>query len=118
VKSRILYLSIIILGLIASFSLARSLYNTYQNSNILVQSEEQLQKLQQQNSDLKKQEADASSPDYVSRVARDKLGLVKPGEVVVILPPQVAGTATTSSEPQQKSDSPVWKRWWKLLFGG
>ena len=49
--------------------------------------------------------------------ARQRLGLVKPGEVVVILPPKTSSPAasTSSGTPAVR---PIWQQWLSLFFGG
>jgi cell division protein DivIC len=46
--------------------------------------EDQLNKLRLQNSQLKEQKKQAQKPDYIEKLAREKLRLVKPGEVLFI----------------------------------
>ena len=43
--------------------------------------EQQLQELQQRNEELEKEKASLQDPSNIEKVARDELGLVKPGEV-------------------------------------
>ena len=114
-KSRVFYLAIIIVGVILSFSLARNLYTTYQNSKILTDAQIKLSQLTAQNTQLSQEINQASTPDYVIKEARDKLGLVKSGEVVVVVPRQVAtlAAATPSAQPSR----PIWRQWLSLFFG-
>jgi cell division protein DivIC len=116
VKARLFYLSIIIVGVVLSFSLARNLYSTYQNSHILTDAQTKLDSLQRENTQLRQKVADANQMDFIIREARDKLGLVKPGETVVVLqrPSEATATATLSAQPVR----PVWKQWVGLFFGG
>lgn len=85
-----------------------------------VQSEQQteLNQVLAQNSDLKKKLDEAKTPEFVEKVAREQLGLVKPGESVVImnttpLRPSEAGFAGQANELE---NLPNWKKWWKLFF--
>jgi cell division protein FtsL len=45
---------------------------------------EQLQKVKVINSQLKEQLKEAKRPEHVEKLAREKLGLVKPGEILFI----------------------------------
>jgi len=116
VKARLFYLLIIIVGVVLSFSLARNLYTTYQNFHILTDAQAKLDSLQRENTQLRQKVADANQVDFIIREARDKLGLVKPGETVVVLqrPSEATPTATLSAQPVR----PVWKQWLGLFFGG
>ncbi len=47
--------------------------------------ETEIRALQMRNTELEKEILRMRSPDYVERVAREELGLIKPGEVLYIL---------------------------------
>ena len=115
-KLQVIYLSIIILGLILSFSLIRNLYNSYQNYQILASAHAKLVKLQQENAQITTDLSRVNDPNFIEREARERLGLVKPGEVIVILPPpgsrQASAAATSVNLPR-----PVWRQWLGLFFG-
>lgn len=130
-RVRVVSLGVILVGLVISFGLAKNLYIAYQNSKILSDSEKNLTELREENSRLKSEVSEASDPSYVDDEARKKLGLVKPGEVEVILPnhSQAEVQATQSSQPEQRQETEqtsfkagraevVWKQWWDFLFGG
>jgi len=115
VRAKVVYLSIIIVGLLVSFGLARNLYTAYQNSKLLSDSQRKLQQLKLENESLQQESWQASDPSFIDQEARQRLGLVKPGEVLIILPHD---TATTAATPTQKIvDEPVWKKWMSLFFG-
>jgi cell division protein DivIC len=117
VKAKVFYLAIIVLGLGASFGLAQNLYNSYQNSQLLQNAREKLERLRIENSTLKESVKEAENPNFIEKEARERLGLVKPGEVVVILPEKSstsAAVSTTANDLQR----PIWKQWWGLFFGG
>lgn len=115
-RTQVVYLSIIILGLVLSFSLIRNLYNSYQNYQILASTQSKLTKLQQENADLKTNLSQVNDPSYIEREARERLGLVKPGEVVVILPPPGSAEATQATT-SANLPRPVWRQWLGLFFG-
>jgi len=55
------------------------------------------------------------SPEYLEKVAREELALVKPGETVVIIP-EKAG----EQEEGLGTDEEVkanWEKWWEVYFG-
>jgi cell division protein DivIC len=116
VKARIVYLSTIILGLIVSFGLARNLYSTYQSSKLLTDTQGKLEKLRAENTRLKEENTAAKDPNFIEREARNRLGLVKPGEVVVVLPDKEA-TAPPSMAPGLKVVRSIWQQWLGLFFG-
>jgi len=117
VKRRVIYLSIIIVGLLISFGLARNLYVTYQNSQLLTSAKEKLDRLRAENLRLKEEHTAASDPNFIEREARNRLGLVRPGETVVILPASGAAFPSSLSGEAVKPTRPVWQQWLGLFFG-
>ena len=59
---------------------------------------------------LKAQLEYVQSDEFIEREAREKLGLGKPGETVVIVPtPQIASKVQSDKGSEQN-----WRKWWKL----
>lgn len=116
-KQRIIYLSIIIVGLLVSFGLARNLYLTYQNSQILTQAKAKLERLKAENTQLKADNEAAQDPNFIEREARNRLGLVKPGEVVVVLPEKGATLSASPQDSPTRPNRPIWQQWLGLFFG-
>lgn len=58
------------------------------------------------------------SAEYLEREARDKLGFVKSGERVVILPHEdtVAPQGDVGEPPKKTDRTPNWKKWRKFLL--
>lgn len=52
------------------------------------------------------------SNEFVEKEAREKLGLVKEGEHIVIAPPPPQNTLKDG----QKDAKENWKKWWELFF--
>src|SRR5882672_8649241 len=113
-RAKVVYILIIVIGLTFSFGLAKNLYQTYQNSTVLTLARQKLAVLQEENKKLLAENAEAKSPGFIERQAREVLGLVKPGEVVVILPPPEASPAPSTAD---KLVRPIWQQWWSLFFG-
>jgi cell division protein FtsB len=65
--------------------------------------EEELQKVQ--------------SDSYLQKQLRDKLGLAKEGETVIILPDEASLRGLVPEIPEEESvlPDPIWKRWFKLF---
>jgi cell division protein FtsB len=56
------------------------------------------------------------TPDYLERVAREKLNYHAPGEQVVLIPDEVAESAVLNSEESSQRPVAVWRRWWDIFF--
>jgi len=57
------------------------------------------------------------SAEFLEKEAREKLGLAREGEVVVILPENVE-ELISANQPQisENQEEPNWKKWLKLFF--
>ena len=78
------------------------------------EAEERLVRLQRENEGLKQELEYKRGQEFAEKEIRDKLGLAKPGEAVVVLPKKNDERQTTNDERQ---NDPNWQKWWKLFFG-
>jgi cell division protein FtsB len=81
-----------------------------QKRQILEEQRQELVRLQEENRKLEEALSQADTPEFVEKEAREKLGLVKEGETIVILPKTDPSSLITD---QQESN---WKQWWGLFF--
>jgi len=80
--------------------------------------------LRKQNAQLREEIRLLNTPDYIERIAREQLGLVKPGEVAVILvapspAPAVTDVNGAGSRPRPeltKPAGPLPEPWWTRLW--
>lgn len=90
---------------------------TFRTTNQKVQEAElRLQKLKEENEKLKGQLEFTKTEEFKEAQIRDKLGLAKEGEVVVVLPKEEDSLQTTDYRLQ--TNDPNYKKWWNLFFGG
>ena len=93
--------------------IVRSVYTLSQKKGILSERQQALSQLQLKQAQLQQKLKEATSPAFIEQAARDKLGLVKPGETVVIMDK----TRLPESGTQEYSGKlPSWKQWWQLFF--
>ncbi|MCA1646911.1 MAG: septum formation initiator family protein [Chloroflexi bacterium] len=74
--------------------------------------------LRTENIALQQQIEQARTDTAIETIAREQLGLMKPGDHPVVLisppaPPPVAAPAPAPAVPQ----APAWRQWWDYLFG-
>ncbi|HYM14474.1 MAG TPA: septum formation initiator family protein [Dehalococcoidia bacterium] len=105
----------VLLVVYLTFSSARYVIHNYQLHQQEQQVRNDLARLQKDNQQLTAVRDYLKSDEYVEDVARRTLGLVKPGETLVI----VSGTTPVASTPTpgnlvQRTPEPAW---WKSLFG-
>jgi len=74
----------------------------------------QIDQLQADNTRLKAQVAEASSDAYIEREARDRLGLVRQGDVPVV----ISNVPTPTPPPPKPAPSPKphWQNWHDAFF--
>ncbi len=113
-KNQLQLRTIIIWGvsLVLCVSAGGTIINLWARKGVVRERERELTGLQETNKRLQDSLTDIKGEDYVERVARDKLGMVREGEMMVILPDR---------EPKaQKSGSdeagPNWKKWVRLFY--
>ena len=118
---RFLKLVIFVSGIAVIVGLAGSSYPLWNKRDIVAERQTVLTELEGENATLKRQLQDAQSEGFVERMAREKLGLVKEGETLVVMSNPPAGEAgdklqMTNEEEKTAENAPNWKKWWKLFF--
>lgn len=100
------------ISLILCVSAGSTIINLWARRGIVREREQELRNLQQENRSLEGELQDIRGEAYVERIARDKLGMVREGESIVLLP--------NARDDLGKGDSalnlPNWKKWWNLFF--
>lgn len=113
---RILKLAVLCFNMLLIVNLSRSIYEIWKKKDIVHEREVALREAQEQNEELKKKIADAESPEFIEKTAREKLGLVKDKEVVVLMDTSKIVSKDSENEVKSLDTDPNWKRWWKLFF--
>jgi len=89
-----------------------SIANLNQNSQIVTNLITQEKKAKKQNEFLKERLYYVNTNEFIEIQAREKLGMVREGEHIVLAPP-----ATSSPNGMKIPDTtPNWQKWWKLFF--
>jgi len=105
----------IILIVVSAFlilSLGSSVTDLWSRRDILTIRQAKLSELQKENGILKKKLQEVETPGFVEREARERLGLSKPEETVVILKDPQMEVRPASEEDIR----PHWKQWWEVFF--
>jgi cell division protein FtsB len=103
-----------IVSIFLSVGLVRSIWGHWHKQDVVVERQETLRAEQQRQKNLVRQLEEATSSAFIEKQARDKLGLVKPGDTIVLLD-------TTSIAQKDEARDPVrsasgWRAWWELFF--
>lgn len=120
VAKQVVWISLIVCGVGVLGQLAYSSYSLWKKQDIANVREVYLKTLEQDQVTYKNDLSKSLKAGYIEQEARNKLGLAKPGETVVIMPEATrSGNQTEpSKEIQSEPIMPNWKKWWKLFFWG
>lgn len=102
----------VILALLLIVNSTKRLSSLRNTSAKVGEAQQQLEALRRENEDFKRELEYKKSGQFVEEEIRDKLGLVKRGEAVVILPKDNQSEAVVDSEPS----TPNYIKWWNLFF--
>jgi len=77
-----------------------------------------IEKLKRENDELARKVEDVQGVEFVEAQVRNKLGLVKPGETVVILPDEeiLIKLAPKVAIEEETLPDPNWKKWVHLFY--
>ncbi|MBI3577339.1 septum formation initiator family protein [Candidatus Gottesmanbacteria bacterium] len=101
------------LSLLVVVSLSRSVYGLWRKRDYVRLRADTLQEVQAENDRLKKQVEASQKPEFIEKEAREKLGMTKEGEAVVILPKSQISGPNDQKKIEEVSN---WKKWWRLFF--
>jgi cell division protein FtsL len=74
--------------------------------------------LRAENIHLQQQIEQARTDTAIETIAREQLGLIKPGDHPLVLVPQATQAATApTAAPAPPPPAPAWRQWWDYLFG-
>ena len=84
----------------------------------IAEEEAKLEEVRKKNAELKTKVAKISTPEYLEKQARDRLGLVKEGETIVVLPEEetLRKMAPKFEREEEVLPDPTWKKWVKLFL--
>lgn len=89
--------------------------NTWRINQRLENKKEQVGSLGQRNSDLQKNLGRVQDTSFIEEIAREKLGMAKEGEKVILLPESIINEPVLASEDHLE-EKPNWRKWWNLFF--
>lgn len=109
---------VLIVSLFLIFSISRSILGLLQKGKTLDEAKERVDALEEEQAKLLEMREVVESEEFVEREAREKLGLAKPGEVIVILPSDdiLRKFAPKFEEEEFVEERPIWERWARMFF--
>ena len=106
----------IIVGIILVVNSIKKLLTFRTTTQKVAEAQNRLEALREENKKLKEQLEYTKSEEFREREIRDKLGLVKEGEAIVVLPKE--NDENSKLETRNSKPRPNWQKWWNLFFGG
>lgn len=112
-KNKLLYW--VLVGVMGVFTvrLGESVWKLWKAGERIKQAELEVRNQESENQKLKKRLAEVQSPEFIEKEAREKLGLGKEGETIVVLPKQ----DEISNIKYPISNESNWRKWWKVYVG-
>jgi cell division protein FtsB len=109
---------IIILALILAISLVKSTLKILGSNEKITQALSEVRELEKENEILEKEFKGVQNVQFIEREARDKLGLAKEGEYVLILPDEDSLRAVAPKMEEKERELPPlnWEKWLKLFL--
>ena len=110
---------IFVLFLFAIISIIRSIYSLLGKDDAIDEARMRVEELKTEQAELIELQQTVNSPEFVEREARDRLGLARAGEVIVVLPSEEVLRSIAPPEEQLEDypeQDPIWRRWVKLFF--
>jgi cell division protein FtsB len=110
--------AIIVLVLLFLASLIRSLSRITKSKDRIGEARSRVEKLQKENEELKVKLDTSQSEAFIESQLRDKLGLAKEGEIVIVLPEAsiLRQVAPKFEYEEEVLPDPTWKQWLKLFY--
>src|SRR3989344_433824 len=100
--------AIIAIVLVIAFNLVTQIINTIKSGDRLSVQAEIVYSLEAKNRELKKKLTQIQSPQFIEEQARDKLGLSKAGETIVVIPEEKLKQILGASNSAQIIRFPNW----------
>lgn len=110
-KTKLFRTFVLIVIAIVAIGGIRSLVGIWQKRGIVEERKVVLEAEQKKHAELENKLKEATSAAFIEKTARNKLGLVKPGENVVIM-----NKATPEAKLLPQFEKPRWRQWWELFF--
>lgn len=106
----------ILIVLILIYNLITQIVATLKSGDRLDLATEKLHQLEVKNKEIKNKLEEVKSQTFIETEARNRLGLSKEGEIIVIIPDEKIDLILGHNKKEEKSRLPNYLGWWKLFF--
>ncbi len=106
---------IILITLVIAYNLITQILEATKSGERLSQAADEVYKLEIKNKALKQKLIQIQSPEFMETEIRNRLGLTKAGETLVVIPEEKLKLVLGASSSAQIR-LPNWLGWWKVFF--
>ncbi len=108
----------LIAAVILSISLIQNINHVAHSGDKITEAQNRIKELEKEQKELQINLQIVKSDDFIEKQLRDKLGLAKKGELVVVLPdPQIVKKFAPHEEEEEITlPDPNWRKWLKLFI--
>lgn len=104
------------------YSLTKNVYNSYQVDEYIETFKEENARIEAENKQKSEDYLYFTSEEYIDKIAKQNLGLVNPGEEVIILSPEVLDEeinedVALNDDVARYSGLSNSEKWWQFFFG-
>lgn len=103
---------VLVISFILSVRAGSTVMDLWKRRELVLSRQQELERITKENDTLQRQLEETHTDVYVERIARDKLGLVKPGETVVIVPDVLSADSTGVTPEDSRAN---WRKWWETF---
>ena len=114
-NNKLVRILILIVGIGLIVSLSRSIFKMSKVTDELRLAEQRIRELEEQKETLVKRKEFYQSEDFIEQEARNKLNMIKEGETVIVLPPNLE-EILGEKEKQPQASLPNWRQWLDLFL--
>jgi cell division protein FtsB len=106
-----------LIGLVFVVQSSYSIYQLVRKSDVLGERKKQLKQLEQTQEKLKKDLSNSYTPFFIEEEARNKLGLIKPGETLVYVEKDASTSGMQEIEEVEgkRGKKTVLEQWWDVF---
>src|SRR5262245_19086313 len=113
---KILLILAIILIVFVSYKLIKQITDAIRSGDRLSDQAEKVYKLEAKNKQLRQKLSEVQSKEYIEEQARNKLGLGKSGETLIIIPDDKLKAILGASAEAQIARLPNFLGWWRVFW--
>ena len=115
-RRKVIIATLIVIVVGFAYNLVIQITNALKSSDRLSDQAEVVFQMEAKNRELKKKLSQIQSKEFIEQQARNKLGLGKPGETLVIIPEEKLQQVLGASQAAQPKRVANWLGWFRVFF--